>query len=232
MSAPDFVSTQVCAIMCVLSTQNCLFINCVHPSLGTLVECLYTMATFGIPTQTIPLTYAGELKVGTNIKWIERRQALEEERVSNAETRPRTDLPGKYDVMIGRGIFVNQNNGNDLLRMLVHQHMDEYRQAPKRGDKSAIATKVITMTLERGGRFLKEDEFGWWSPVSNTDEPLRKVMSMFRNEMNKVPSHLTKEAAVERSSAKRPKVSNGLFSACCTPGAEDEVGFLRMQFSK
>ena len=193
------------------------------------MECLYTLGTFGIPRNAVPLTYSGEMKVGNLVKWLHRCQAREKTDFSGFDLR--ADFPRKYDVLIGRGALVNSNHGNTLIRMLVHNHMEEYTKAPKVGDKGKVTSNLIAMTREKGGWFLKEDKLGQWTPVDD-DEAFRKVAKMFRNEKSKagvVPSSIS--SSVERN-VKRTKVEKrSMFSACCAPSLEQDAvdfGFLHM----
>lgn len=59
------------------------------------------------------------------------------------------------DVLSGRGGATNSHSGNKAFRGLVKSYQDEYLRAKKR-DKPAVASKVVDLIRQKGGRFLKK----------------------------------------------------------------------------
>jgi len=59
------------------------------------------------------------------------------------------------DVLCGRGGATNSHIGNRSFRELVDKHRNEYLKAKKR-DKPSVASYVVDLVRERGGRFLRK----------------------------------------------------------------------------
>ena len=58
------------------------------------------------------------------------------------------------DVLSGRGGATNTHKGNRAFRALVKDHQDEYLKAKKR-DKPAVASRIVELIRQKGGRFLR-----------------------------------------------------------------------------
>jgi hypothetical protein len=59
------------------------------------------------------------------------------------------------DVLCGRGGATNSHSGNRAFRLLVKRHQDRYLKA-KKSDKPAVASHIVELIRERGGRFLRK----------------------------------------------------------------------------
>ena len=99
---------------------------------------LYRLQSFGIPVDLLPLGADCELKVGNHVKWMDLRKAkestrTEEERAIQFAPSPRlqTTLPGRNDVLLGKGKPIQNHPGNVAMRSLVNSHMPEYSLTPK-----------------------------------------------------------------------------------------------------
>ena len=62
---------------------------------------------------------------------------------------------GKFDVLMGRGSFATDYEGNLRLRELVMERYDDYASTNRRCDKHNVAKEIVKIVLERGGRFLQ-----------------------------------------------------------------------------
>lgn len=58
------------------------------------------------------------------------------------------------DVLCGRGGATNSHSGNRSFRSLVKDHQDQYLRAKKR-DKPAVASIIVDLIRDKGGRFLR-----------------------------------------------------------------------------
>lgn len=58
------------------------------------------------------------------------------------------------DVLSGRGGATNSHSGNRAFRSLVKEYQPQYLQAKKR-DKPAVASIIVELIREKGGRFLR-----------------------------------------------------------------------------
>jgi Neuregulin intracellular region len=64
----------------------------------------------------------------------------------------------QHDVLSGRGGATNSYRGNRAFRTLVKEYQPQYLQAKKR-DKPAVATIVVDLVRQQGGRFLRRCSF-------------------------------------------------------------------------
>jgi hypothetical protein len=159
--------------------------------------------TFGVPVEALPVTYEGELKTGSHLKWLSRRLAKETQ-IQKTGRFSGIDLPGIKDVLLGRGKPVQDHRGNILMRTLVSTFLDQYKSALKR-DKILVASKVVVETKRCGGRFLKRSSDGWWSEVS--DEAARDKVSMtFRTTISSKASNDPSRRLAKLENGKRPRI--------------------------
>jgi hypothetical protein len=162
--------------------------------------------TFGVPVQSLPVTYEGELKTGSHLKWLSRRLAKETQ-IQKTGRFSGIDLPGPKDVLLGRGKPVQDYCGNILMRTLVSTFMDQYKSALKL-DKILVALKVVAETKRHGGHFLKRSSDGWWFEVS--DEAARDKVSMtFRTTASSKASNNSSLRFAKLENGKRPRIQEG-----------------------
>jgi hypothetical protein len=67
--------------------------------------------TFGIPIDDLPSSYGAELKKANHPKWIAQRRK-KENKLKTTDAFRRIDLPGRHDVLSGRGKTIHQYTGN------------------------------------------------------------------------------------------------------------------------
>jgi hypothetical protein len=116
--------------------------------------------TFGICTDHLPLSFDGELKKVNHSKWIARRRMLEMEMKATGNFHG-IDLPGRHDVLFGRGTPFHQHIGNIPMRQLVEYYVDEYRPGPRSKEKELV-NNVISSIRNANGQFLERRRDGWW----------------------------------------------------------------------
>lgn len=149
--------------------------------MGSTVECMYAMQSFGIHVEQIPVnTTTGKVKTKQHLKWLElklqQEKALKENKVFN-----KIECPMIQDVLFGRGWPIMKHPGNVMLRNIIDSKLEEYQNEKTKRGKTLIAYSVVCMVKQKGngGRFLKEDS-GWWVEVSN-DMARQKVSIAFRD---------------------------------------------------
>ena len=146
--------------------------------------------TFGIPVEDFPVSSEGEIRNAAHLKWMQ-RQSRKEDIISRIGYFPKIELPGRNDIIVGRGKPFHSHHGNIMMHQLIEQHQDEYESAG-RGEKTLIAKNIVKKLREKG-RFLTRDSEGWW--VEAVEEAaVDKVLSGFRN------SRFRKKAEEQRSS--------------------------------
>ena len=118
-------------------------------TLGNAKEVIYSLLTFGIPREALPIGEDGKVI------------PLPEERLGNRieqEKQPTPNelvvmIPGRFDVLLGRSKRCQDHMGNLRYRNLIISYQDEYEVASK-PEKTAIAEKVIKEVHDHGGHFL------------------------------------------------------------------------------
>jgi hypothetical protein len=89
--------------------------------------------------------------------------------------------PLPNDILLGRGIPIQQRPGNVRFREIIDTHKDKYEQGGK-GAKVAAVAYIVHLVKEEGGRFLKEMEYGRsWVEVDEATA-LAKVNNAFRTQ--------------------------------------------------
>lgn len=157
---------------------------------GTDMECIYTLMTFGIPSDILPVGTSGEKKIEAHEEYV-RRMRNAHEMVDNVD---RIILPGKFDVLLGRGKPLQKHHGNLHYHFVIEGYHDRYEKAMKL-EKTQIAKFIVDTIQELGGRFLKQDEAGW---VEIDDEAARtKVSHTFRNHRIAARTAVKKAAAAD-----------------------------------
>lgn len=142
---------------------------------GTQSECMVWLQTFGIPTNEFPLSSDGTRIIDVHVDRWTRRRALERQLRQPCENEPcgnlstslfpetssfRVDVPGRSDVLLGRGRPCYHHPGNIRLRNLIEVWSQDYDVASLT-EKQRITGEIIHSIHELTGRFLKDDGFGW-----------------------------------------------------------------------
>lgn len=154
------------------------------------MEIQYALMTFGVPTRILPVTSAGEYKLGNHLEWLEKRKQLDAGAADGAE---RIIVPGPFDVLVGRGRFIQEHVGNLRYRHIVESRMEKYEQATKRVEKTDLTAEVVKVVNEKGGRFLKQDGGGWIE--IDVDSARDKVSHSFRNLRKAMVTTVTNKSA-------------------------------------
>jgi hypothetical protein len=169
------------------------FIECVSiPSFlifvftGTHLECVYALTTYGIPSESFPVTAAGELKRKKHLDWFKMRKKQEDDNSG----RPRIVVPSHSDVFFGRGKPFREHIGNLKLYNLLDANLARY-EAVKLKEKSITIGEMVDAITISGGRFLKQ-ESGVWVEV---DEKIarEKVSHAFRTRIRIASTEAEKE---------------------------------------
>lgn len=182
-----------------------------------MIENQYSLLTFGIPVDVLPLTdntttTSGERNKGSSrstatgpsknksslpssswrkdkhLQWVKRRVIKESYLRLRGEFRG-IDLPRHGDILLGRGLTYHQHPGNIQFRTTLTSLLDVYGQANRAGKQELY--KTIVEDTKRTSRFLKRDgDAGWWIETSD-EEAREKVSSSFRTVKKTVPAAAT-----------------------------------------
>jgi hypothetical protein len=157
---------------------------------GTHLECQYQMMTFGISNKLLPVNPDGAISLDNHNRWMQRRRLQEAmmtepiRAISSEQRRlKRIAVPGSFDILLGRGKLIQEHMGNIRFRRLIEKNRGTYENATK-NEKTFLATRIVKIVNDGGGRFLKEDPSGW---TEVTDDIARdKVSHSFRNKRLKL----------------------------------------------
>jgi hypothetical protein len=161
--SPLFVQEEVTFVR-MLTLLSSFLLNYIGP----LLQCQYTLTTFGIPQTVLPLDM-GSFALD-NTQWFhlmgEQRKFEEQRRAENEawdNQLGRIDVPTSQDVLLGRGRPFQLYSGNQKLAVLIDTNKERHDRSRKHGGKGAICDEVIQIVKESGGRFLKRnaDGDGW-----------------------------------------------------------------------
>jgi hypothetical protein len=132
---------------------------------------------FGMPREVLPFTEAGEMLSPDSYKafW-ERRRDYEQSQ--NAVSRTAIVVPGSFDVLLGRGHAIQNNEGNVLYRKVISETMDEYTEGRKL-EKTALTKTIVERIHSSTGRFLEKDGNDCWVEADETTAR-KKVSHSFR----------------------------------------------------
>lgn len=134
---------------------------------------MYSLQTFGIQTTNFPITTDGEIETAANKQFWEKQRR--HERMSSKVVR--VIVPGRNDVLLGKGIPIQTHIGNIRYRQLVSDCKDTYERSTYT-QKKQITEEIVDLVKQSGGRFLKDDGAGW---LEAEDEVARlKVSRSFR----------------------------------------------------
>jgi hypothetical protein len=146
------------------------------------VEVVYSLMTYGIPTDLLPINLNGGLKRKNHLEWLKIRQWQEEHPES-----PRIIVPSQMDVLFGRGKPFRQHQGNMRLGSLVDERLSMYLLSQTK-DKTKINEKMVNIILSEGCRFLKQDGPGKpWLEV-DLQQAKEKTSQCFRTRARFVSS--------------------------------------------
>lgn len=81
---------------------------------------------------------------------------------------PKGYQPNEFDIICGRGRGLYKQKGNRKFRAIVLEHIDEYKDAKTKLDKSTVVIKIVDTVLSQNNgncRFVKEAGVNTWEVV-------------------------------------------------------------------
>lgn len=143
---------------------------------GSHMENLYALMTYGISDHSIPVSEDGRIKLKNHLDYLE-MMFLKDRHDESNEGHEMVTLPLLSDVLLGRGKPIQEHTGNIRLAVMVDDMVPQYNQCSKLG-KTQLSVDVVKMVKAASGRFLSKDT-GIWMEVS--DNVARdKVSHLFR----------------------------------------------------
>lgn len=206
---------------------------CIH--LGESVELQYALQGYGIPTEDIPISWTGRIKIKNLVQWMRIRHAIESYDDHGLYAfMPPTDIvecPQPIDVLFRKGNSYTLQQGNALLRASIIDRAcaddgssnSEDNDSTKRPKE--LAGEIYEMRIQlknRGssipasgdaiGRYLTwNSKKEWWNVMTDRETICSKIEYMVR-EIRKAHAD-----GVRKSQRKRPSNRN----SSSTPTAEN-----------
>ena len=148
---------------------------CIATLLGSRVECMFELMSYGIPTDSFPLAADGSIDKKFHLQYWEKRRLQER---NTRKTVQVTGVPSRYDVLFGTGRTVLMHIGNVRYRKLIEDCYDTYETSTY-SQRKQITEEILDIIRASGGRFLKDDGMGW----CEVDEAVarQKVSNAFRS---------------------------------------------------
>jgi hypothetical protein len=165
---------------------------------------MYTLMTYGIPTDLLPVNFKNEIKRSNHLEVIRMLRLKEERARMHGKSDDCVVLPFVNDVLYGKGGPSQDRPGNMKLKMTVDELLPMYNTIDKT-EKYELAKHVVETVKERGGRFLSKDS-GVWMIVPD-DAARSKVATLFRNRRK-----ASQRAAKSQTVAKAPHSNSCVLS--------------------
>ena len=173
---------------------------------GSHVECIYTLMTFGIPRDAIPIADDGTLSLTGHHKIMEslrRRECTtpgraqscptsrafehtEQEEGSAAtivatseEDRNQILIPSPLDIIAGRGRHAKTCMGALRLQNMLAEYRNQYDNASCRAEKTDITQLILNKLKDSGCRFLISGQSGY--TICDDERARNKIAHAFRN---------------------------------------------------
>jgi hypothetical protein len=90
--------------------------------------------------------------------------------------------PSDTSVICGRGKASYDHPGNHRLRLLASKFVEEYSQASRKLEKSAIVANIVVVIRQGGGRFCKHEKGAWFEVGDYYAR--EKVSALFRDKLH------------------------------------------------
>eukprot|EP00529_Nitzschia_sp_RCC80_P018858 CAMPEP_0113468778 /NCGR_PEP_ID=MMETSP0014_2-20120614/15539_1 /TAXON_ID=2857 /ORGANISM="Nitzschia sp." /LENGTH=515 /DNA_ID=CAMNT_0000361195 /DNA_START=365 /DNA_END=1912 /DNA_ORIENTATION=- /assembly_acc=CAM_ASM_000159 len=190
--------------------------------MGTHMECIYKLMTFGIPGDVIPVAHSGVKKLEAHIEFMQMMRKAEALPPNGHDNVNHIILPGKYDVLLGRGKPLQKHTGNLNYHCVVECYHEDYERALKL-EKTKLAAKIVEQIHNQGGRFLKQDDFGSWVEID--EEAARtKISHTFRNHRIAARTALKKEQQQQKQKQQQASAAAAFESVFPSSASNDFFG--------
>lgn len=125
---------------------------------GEPMELRYTLSSYGIQEQLLPISHTGTVKTANHSRWVNALRAnnkrKEKQQQQNQEEEEEIlDCPGSYDVIFRKGQTYKNNPGNMYFRELIELTHDQHLKGSNK-EKFQITWFIVTKIEDRNGRFL------------------------------------------------------------------------------
>ena len=201
------------------------------------MELSYILQGYGIPTETIPITFSGTVKVQAIKQWMRLRAYLEEPIYQNsAELESIVECPYNTDIVFRQGTSILAHVGNQSFRGLIVSKYDEFERmgfncidTPVHNDGSSMNAKKNQKSKDLlGTRILVEevieemqrtnrrvlnwsDRPGCFKVLANDGQIYVKVEYLVRDHKNLVKAQKNQQLSQSSTSVFCRKTPEGCF---------------------
>jgi len=164
--------------------------------LGESVELQYTLQGYGIPTEDIPVSWTGKIKIKNLVQWMRIRHAVENYDDYSPSSMPPggiVECPQPHDVLFRKGNSYVSHMGNARLRGLITSKAclnEQDRESIKRPKQ--MANEIIEERLRLSfttkdaatsgiGKYLIwNNQKDWWNEMTDREQICMKIEYMIR----------------------------------------------------
>ena len=168
-------------------------------TIGTNLECEYSLRCFGVPTEDIPRTCTGKIKTKYLAKWVKVRTAMDDFRRMMAKNNynayyatlpahrlfPGIECPEVNCVLFRLAGLASRHPGNVEFRLFLQEKESEREKMKTLRQKDDYLHQVIKETYLKGFRFLVFDENRFWYNEITDYEALRKHIFQAQRDIGK-----------------------------------------------
>lgn len=150
---------------------------------GENIELQYSVKSYGIPVELIPLTESGNIKTTYLKQWMKLRRVIEVMKMTdrgNDNAVSIIECPGSNDVVFRSGTSMSCHPGNVRFRCMV-ESKHETPSIVSQTTQAELAEQLIEEIEEEGGRFLKWDSRGYWMELKDRLQIHTKVALSIRD---------------------------------------------------
>jgi len=150
---------------------------------GVNVELQYSVKSYGIPVELIPLTDSGNIKTTYLKQWIKLRRMIEVMKMTdrgNDNSVSIIECPGSNDVVFRSGTSMSCHPGNVRFRCMV-ESKHETPSIVSQSTQAELAEQLIEEIEAGGGRYLKWDSRGYWTEMKDRLQIHTKVALSIRD---------------------------------------------------
>lgn len=169
--------------------------------IGNTMELIYILQAYGIPTDVLPITYSGTVKVQPTRQWMRLRNFLEEPLYQHTEeARSVVECPYPNDIVFRQGTSILTHPGNNTFRALIASKYDEFERtsncqnphthmhAHGANNSTRILVKEIMEEMQRKNmRVLNwDDAQGFWRILHDKSHIYVKIEYLVREHKNSI----------------------------------------------
>jgi len=148
---------------------------------GSIYECQEAIKEYGIPSNFLPITNTGNIKIQNHLRWLAFRQAKESS-IERGIDFNGIECPSVKDVLTGKGPLVSSNPANVANRKIMERRFLEHRDALTAERKTLISREIVDELIRDGGKFLIKQK-NWWTSCDR--ETAREKVSVAFRDMRK-----------------------------------------------